>query len=95
MQEEARLEAPEVKLGQENQALTIQARKGKGKIEDRPRRKFQKYQKNDKKINPNIQCFTCQKVGHISRDCPLVRELKNNEGNKRHHANAAEEEGKE
>ena len=39
-QEEARLEAHEEKLGQENQALTIQARKGKGKVEDRPRRKF-------------------------------------------------------
>ena len=30
-------------------------------------------------------------MGHISIDCPLVRELKKNEGNKRHHANAAEE----
>ena len=32
-------------------------------------------------------------MGHISRDCPLVQELKKNEGNKRHHANVAEEEG--
>ena len=92
-QEEARLEAREEKLGQENQALTVQARKGKGKVEDCPRRKFQKNQKKGKKINPNIRCFTCQKIGHISRDCPLVRELKKNEGNKRHHANVAEEEG--
>ena len=91
-QEEARLEACEEKLGQEDQALIIQARKGKGKVEDRLRRKFQKHQKKGKKINPNIRCFTCQKVGHISRGCPLVRELKN-ERNKRHHANAAEDEG--
>ena len=92
-QEEARLESHEEKLGQENQALTVQVRKGKGKVEDRLRRKFQKHQKKGKKTNPNIRCFTCQKVGHISRDCPLVRELKKNEGNKRHHANAVEEEG--
>ena len=92
-QEEARLEAREEKLGQEDQALTVQARRGKGKVEDRPRRKFQKHQKKGKKTNPNIRCFTCQKVGHISRDCPLVQELKNNKGNKRHHANVVEEEG--
>ena len=94
MQEEARLEAHEEKLGQEeNQALTVQARKGKNKVEDRPPKKFQKHQKKRQKINPNIRCFTCQKVGHISRDCPLVRELKKNERNKRHHANGVEDEG--
>ena len=93
-QEEGRLESREEKLGQEDQALTVQARRGKGKVEDRLRRKFQKHQKKGKKTNPNIQCFTFQKVGHISRDCPLVLELKKNEGNKRHRANAAEEEGK-
>ena len=35
---EARLEAREEKLGQEDQALTVQARKGKGKTEDRPKK---------------------------------------------------------
>ena len=40
-QEEARLEACEENLGQEeNQALTIQARKGKNKVEDRSPIKF-------------------------------------------------------
>ena len=39
-QEEARLEAHEEKLGQEDQAITVQARKGKEKVEARPRRKF-------------------------------------------------------
>ena len=40
-QEEARLEACEEKLGnEENQALTVQARKGKNKVEDHPQRKF-------------------------------------------------------
>ena len=45
----------EEKLGQEDQALTVQARKGKGKVEDRLRRKFQKHQKKGKKINLNIR----------------------------------------
>ena len=35
-QEEARLEAREEKLGQKDQALTIQARRGKGKVKDHP-----------------------------------------------------------
>ena len=92
-QEEARLEAREEKLGQEeNQALTVQARKGENKVEGRPPRKFQKYQKKKQKINPNIRCFNYQKVGHIAKDCPLVRDLMNKERNKRHHANVAEDE---
>ena len=42
-QEEARLEAREEKLGEEeNQALVAHARKGKNKMEDCPSRKFQK-----------------------------------------------------
>ena len=53
-QEEARLEAREEKLGQEDQALTVQARKGKGKAEDRPKRRFQKHQK---KGRTQIQTF--------------------------------------
>ena len=49
-EEEARLEAREEKLGnEENQALTVHARKGKNKVEDRPPKKFQKHQKNQKK----------------------------------------------
>ena len=54
-QEEARLEAREEKLcHEENQALTIQERKGKNKVEDHPPKKFKKYQKKKQKINPNI-----------------------------------------
>ena len=42
-QEEARLEAREKMLGEEeNQALAAHARKGKNKMEDCPSRKFQK-----------------------------------------------------
>ena len=43
--EEARLEAREKKLGNdENQALAAHARKGKNKVDDHPPRKFQKSQ---------------------------------------------------
>ena len=88
-QEEARLEAREEKLGnEENQALTVHARKGKNKVEDCPPRKFQKYQKKRQRDNSTIQCFSCQKVGHIARNCPMVRDQIKNERNKRHHANA-------
>ena len=54
-QEEARLEAREGKLGnEENQTLTVHARKGKNKVEDRPPRKFQKYQKKKQRNNSTI-----------------------------------------
>lgn len=74
-QEEARLEARKEKLGnEENQALTAHARKGKNKVEDRPPRKFQKYQKKKQRDYSTIRCFSCQKVGHIARHCPMVRD---------------------
>ena len=54
-QEEARLEDREEKLGnEENQALTVHARKWKNKVEDRPPRKFQKYQKKKQRNNSTI-----------------------------------------
>ena len=92
-QEEARLEAREEKLGnEENQALIVHERKGKNKVEDRPPRKFQKYQKKKQRNNSTIRCFSCQKVGHIARNCLMVRDQIKKERNKRHHANAAEDE---
>ena len=59
---------------------------------DRPPKKFQKYQKKKQRNNSTIRCFKCQKVGHIARNCPMVRDQIKNERNKRHHANAAEDE---
>ena len=90
---EARLESQEEKLGnEENQALTIHARKGKNKVENRPPKKFQKYQKKKQRNNSNIRCFNCQKVGHVTRNCLMVRDQIKNERKKRHHANAVEDE---
>ena len=95
-QEEARLEAREEKLGnEENQALEAHARKGKNKVEDRPPWKFQKSQKYQKKQRDysSVRCYTCQKVRHIARNCPLIREQIKKARNKRHHANVVEDEG--
>lgn len=94
-QEEKRLEAIEEKLGNEkNQALIAHARKGKNKVEDHPPRKFHKYQKHQKKKRDysTIRCYNCQKVGHIARHCPLVRDQIKKGRNKRHHANTTEDE---
>ena len=87
-QEEARLEARE-----ENQALVAHARKGKNKVEDRPPWKFHKSQKYQKKQRDysSIQCYSCQKVGHIAKHCPMIREQIKKGRNKRHHANAAKD----
>ena len=49
-QEEVRLEAREENLGnEENRALASHARKGKNKVDDHPPRKFEKFQKHQKK----------------------------------------------
>lgn len=92
-QEEARLVAREEKIGNvENQVLTIHARKGKNKVEDHSPRKFQKCQKKKQRNNSTIRCFNCQKVGHIARNCSMVRDHIKNERKQRHHADAVEDE---
>ena len=89
------MEVGEEKLGnEENQALSSHARKGKNKVEDRPPRKFQKSQKYQKKQRDysSVRCYSCQKVGHIARNCPLIREQIKKGRNKRNHANVVENE---
>ena len=90
-QEEARMGAREEKLSnEENQALIVHARKGKNKTKNHPPRKFQKSQKT-RRDHSNIKCFSCQKMGHIARNCPLIKDQIIKRKNKRHHAHATED----
>ena len=76
-QKKTRLEAREEKLGnEENQALKTHVKKKNNKVEDHPPRKFQKYQKHQKKKRDysTIRCYSFQKVGHIARHYPMVRD---------------------
>ena len=79
---------------EENQALVAHARKGKNKVDDRPPKKFRKSQKHQNKHRDysSIQCYSCQKVGHIARHRPMIREQMKKGINKRHHANVVEDE---
>ena len=50
--------------------------KNKRKSYDHPPKKVQGLKKNNKakKEFSNYECFTCHKMGHISKNCPILRE---------------------
>jgi hypothetical protein len=70
--EEARLAAREEELGNDDQALTVHARKGKSRKENHPPKKFQRSRKSQKDYS-SYECYCCQKMGHIARNCPLKK----------------------
>jgi hypothetical protein len=72
-QEEARLATREEKLGNDDQALAVHARKGKSRKEDHPHRNFQRSQKSQKDYS-RLKRYCCQKMGHVARNCPLKKE---------------------
>jgi hypothetical protein len=39
----------------------------------------------------SYQCYHCDKMGHIAKNCPVIRE-EYNKRNKRHHAHTVEDE---
>ena len=59
-------------------------------MEDHPPRKFQKSQKYQGDYS-NVKCYNCQKIGHIVRNCPLIKDQIKKGRNKRHHANTAKD----
>jgi hypothetical protein len=60
--------------------------------ESHPPRRFQKFQKGQRreKYFSSYQCYHCDKMGYIAKNCPARRE-EYKKRNKRHHAHAVEE----
>ena len=71
----------------EDQALAAHARKGKNKKDNYLPKKFKMGQRD----NSNIRCYCCRELGHFVRDFPLIMEIKNKKGSKRHQAHTTED----
>jgi transposase InsO family protein len=61
--------------------------------ESHPPRRFQKFQKGQRREKDfsSYQCYHCDKMGHIAKNCPARRE-EYKKRNKRHHSHAVEDE---
>ena len=106
IQEETRVANREALLKEDDQALSTYIKrrrnqpifkKGNHK-EHQPPRRFQRSKESlSNKDYSGFQCFVCDKIGHISRNCPMKKqEYKQRiNNNKRHHAHLAEDENEE
>ena len=106
IQEETRVENREALLKEHDQALSTHTRRRRiqpnfnkrNKRKYQPPRKFQKTRESlpDKDYS-SFQCFHCDKIGHIARNCPKKgQEYRNRiNNNKMHHAHLADEEEEE
>jgi hypothetical protein len=74
-------------MADEDQVLFTHTMKGKNKKEHYLPKKFKMGQRD----NSKIRCHYCQELGHFVRDCPLIMEIKNKKGSKRHQAHTAED----
>jgi hypothetical protein len=87
VQEEARVANQEVLLlRDEDQSLVAHAKDGKRKFhfqkethfhkEPHSPKRFQKYHKGQRKGKDfsSYQCYHCDKMGHIAKNCPAIRE---------------------
>ena len=77
----------------EDQALAVHTKNGRNKRKDRvsptSRSLELKRGKKFKKDDSSYECYTCHKLGHISRHCPLNKnKFKNKNG--KFHSHAAE-----
>jgi hypothetical protein len=92
-----------VLLRDEDQSLVAHAKGGKKKShfqkethfhkESYSPKKFQKYHKGQRKGKyfSFYQCYHCDKMGHIAKNCPTRREEYKRRNNKRHHAHATKD----
>jgi hypothetical protein len=85
-QEQARTIAREEKMADEDQAIVAYTRKGKNKKKHFLPKNFKMGQRD----NSKIRCYCCQEWGHFVRDFPLIMEIKNKKGSKRHQAHTTE-----
>ena len=77
-QEEARIATREEKMGSEYQALTVHSKKGRR--ENHHHQGKHSLQKNNvvRRDSSRLRCYTCDEIGHFSRNCP-----KNKNGSKK------------
>ena len=97
IQEETRVANREALLKEDDQALATHTKRRRSQSnfkrrnlkESQPPIRIQRTQENppDKDYS-GFQCFHCDKIGHISRNCPMKKQEYNNRinNNKRHHA---------
>jgi hypothetical protein len=92
-----------VLLRDEDQALAAHAKGGKGKShfqkethfhkESHSPKRFHKYHKGQRrqKYFSSYQCYHCDKMGHVAKNCPARSEEYKKRNNKRYHAHATED----
>ena len=106
IQEETRVANREALLKEYDQALATHTKRRRGRSnfkrinfkESQPPRKIQRIIELPLSRDYfGFQCFHCNKIGHIARNCPMKRQeyRKRINNNKRHHAHRAEDEYEE
>ena len=106
IQEETRVENREALLKEDYQALATHTKRRRSQSnfkrrnfkESQPPRRIQRRRENHpEKDYSGFQCFHCDKIGHIARNCPIKKKecKKRINNNKRYHAHLGKDEYEE
>ena len=106
IQEETRVANKEALLKEDDQVLATHTKRRRSQSnskrrnfkESQPPRRIQRKRENPPDIDyAGFQCFHCDKIGHIARNCPMKKQeyKKRINKNKRYHAHLAEDEDEE